>query len=47
MTPSHHVSGKLIEGLFDKGLTGAITPELESHLAAEGIELRNLKTSYP
>ncbi len=47
MTPAHHVSGKLVAGLFEKGLAGAVTPELEARLAAEGIELRSLKPTYP
>ncbi len=47
MSPSHHVSGRLIGGLFEKGLPGAVTPELEAHLASVGIELNNLKPTYP
>lgn len=47
MTRGHHVSGKLVAGLFEKGLAGAVTPELAAHLAAEGIELDNLKPTYP
>ena len=47
MTPGHDISGKLIAGLFEKGLAGSVTPELEAHLAAEGIELHNLKDRYP
>ncbi|MBS1152514.1 MAG: hypothetical protein H6Q89_4212 [Myxococcaceae bacterium] len=47
MSPAHQISGKLVAGLFEKGLAGAVTPELEAHLASEGIELRNLKQSYP
>lgn len=47
MSPSHQISGKLIAGLFEKGLAGSVTSELEARLAAEGIELRNLKPAYP
>ena len=47
MSPTHQVSGRLIAGLFEKGLAGAVTPELEAHLVAEGIDLRNLKERYP
>ena len=44
---ARHVSGKIVAGLFELGLTGAVTPELEAHLAAEGIELTKLRDSYP
>ena len=47
MSPSHDISGRLIAGLFDKGLAGSVTPELEARLAAEGIDLKNLKLAYP
>lgn len=46
-THHHHVSGKLVAGLFEKGLAGAVTPELTARLATEGIELQNLKATYP
>src|SRR3954469_21895356 len=41
------VSGRLVAGLFQRGLAGSVTPELEAHLAAVGIELGKLKASYP
>jgi uncharacterized protein (TIGR02265 family) len=41
------VSGRLVAGLFEKGLTGAVTPELRAHLEAEGIALQKLAPSYP
>lgn len=47
MSPHHQISGRLIAALFERGLAGSVTPELEAHLAAEGIELRNLKATYP
>ena len=47
MSPSRNVSGKLVAALFERGLAGSVTPQLEAHLSAEGIELKNLKPSYP
>ncbi len=47
MRNARHISGKIVAGLFEKGLTGAVTPELEAHLLAEGIELRALRDTYP
>ena len=47
MSPARHVSGRLVAGLFEVGLARAVTPELEAHLAAEGIDLRKLDASYP
>jgi len=42
-----HVSGRLVAGLFEKGLAGQVTPQLEARLASEGIELNNFKATYP
>ncbi len=47
MTLSHQISGRLIAGLFEKGLAGSVTPQLEAHLAVVGIDLRNLEQTYP
>jgi uncharacterized protein (TIGR02265 family) len=44
---ARNISGKIVAGLFEKGLAGAVTPELEARLAAEGIELGKLRDSYP
>lgn len=47
MSTTRNVSGKLVGALFEKGLAGSVSPELEAHLAAEGIELKSLKPTYP
>jgi uncharacterized protein (TIGR02265 family) len=47
VSPSHDISGRLIAGLFEKGLAGSVTPELEARLVTEGIDLHDLKPTYP
>jgi uncharacterized protein (TIGR02265 family) len=47
VTARHQISGRLIAGLFEKGLAGSVTPELQAHLVEAGIELTHLKQHYP